>query len=457
MSVVINKELGLNRGKKRIWLEGQKLVREGFEPGLRYDVSVCERSKTVCLIACEVGRRKVSSRDRNGKVSPIIDIESLVLDKVFTEGTMLRIVISKEKITIKVHSQYQKIERRESRYISKMKSGEALSGCSLFHGGGVLDKAVHAGLKLASIDSYIQVAVELEDKYLESSLSNNPELFREDTIAVCSGIELLDCSPNVNQEVDFLVAGIPCSGASRSGRSKNKLKHAESHEKAGSMFYYFLQFVERLNPAWVLIENVSEYASSASMEVIRSVLKTLGYTLHETNLNGNEFGALENRDRMAAIAVSKNMSLDLDGLVPLDDKPDNIQAVLERIDDASERWKSFDYLAEKEKRDKSLGKGFARQLLTGAESFCGTIGKGYAKCRSTEPFLLHPSKDGLSRLFTPFEHCSLKGIPREVIDGLSETVAHEVLGQSVIFPAFKSLAKHIGWRLKESSQAFVYA
>ena len=115
----------------------------------------------------------------------------------------------------------------------------------------------------------------------------------------------------------------------------------------------------------------------------------------------------------------------------------------------SDRWKSFDYIAEKEKRDIANGKGFKRQLLTGLESRCGTIAKGYAKCRSTEPFLIHPENKELSRIFTPLEHCRLKGIPESLISGLSDTVAHQILGQSVIFPVFEDVAHAVGTSLVE--------
>src|SRR5690606_27281726 len=107
------------------------------------------------------------------------------------------------------------------------------------------------------------------------------------------------------------------------------------------------------------------------------------------------------------------------------------------------------YLAEKEKRDKAAGKGFSRQLLTGDEPYCGTIGKGYSKARSTEPFIVHPQTPELSRLLTPLEHSRVKGIPEEVIEGLADTTAHEILGQSVVYPAFQAVAQEIGhslWR-----------
>lgn len=67
-----------------------------------------------------------------------------------------------------------------------------------------------------------------------------------------------------------------------------------------------------------------------------------------------------------------------------------------------------------------------------------------AMCISTEPFIKHPKNPDLSRLLTPSEHARVKGIPRKLIDGLSDTIAHEVLGQSVIFPIFEAIGKCFG-------------
>ena len=211
------------------------------------------------------------------------------------------------------------------------------------------------------------------------------------------------------------------------------------------MFFNFLQFVEALNPAVVLIENVPEYQNTASMEVIRSVLSSLGYSLQERILDGNEFGVIERRKRLCVVALSHGIDgFEPEKVQPVRTKESRIQDILEPVPLDSERWKSFDYLAEKELRDKAAGKGFSRQLLTGDDEFCGTIGKDYAKCRSTEPFIVHPEQPELSRIFTPTEHCRVKGIPEELIQGLSDTVAHQILGQSVVFPAFEALALALG-------------
>ncbi len=74
---------------------------------------------------------------------------------------------------------------------------------------------------------------------------------------------------------------------------------------------------------------------------------------------------------------------------------------LEPVPLDSERWKSFDYLAEKELRDKAAGKGFSRQLLTGDDEFCGTIGKDYAKMQKYRTFHCSSRTAGVvSHLYT---------------------------------------------------------
>lgn len=174
--------------------------------------------------------------------------------------------------------------------------------------------------------------------------------------------------------------GIPCTGASLSGRAKNKLAHAEEHEGAGALFYYFLNAVVALNPAVCVIENVEPYANTASMAVIRSVLSSRGYTLEETILDASDFGCLEKRRRLCVVAHTGNSMIGdvLTNLVSTSVRPANVGEILENIPGDDPRWKSFDYLVEKEIADKAAGKGFARQLITRESESYGTIGRLYA-------------------------------------------------------------------------------
>lgn len=442
MATIVNTKLGEHRGKPRVWLEGYKLLREGYSPGTKFDLEL--KDSQIVLRVKEEGKFTVSKRERNGRVTPIIDLNAQELATVFDGVEMLRVFIRQGAILISAHHQHERVVERVNRLTSKLEKGEPLSVCSLFHGGGVLDKAIHAGFKRSGIASSIVVAVEMEGSYLDSSLANNPELWDQNSIAIESPIQAVNLSRQPTQ-VDLLIGGIPCTGASKSGRSKNKLEFAESHEDAGALFFNFLEFVKALNPAMVLIENVPEYQKTASMAVIRSVLSSLGYSLQERILDGNEFGVIECRKRLCVVALSHGIDgFDLEKVLPVRTKESSIKDILEPVPLDSPRWKSYDYLGAKELRDKAAGKGFSRQLLTGDEAYCGTVGKGYNKCRSTEPFIVHPEQSELSRLFTPGEHCRIKGIPEELIDGLSDTTAHEILGQSVVYPAFEALASSLG-------------
>lgn len=58
--------------------------------------------------------------------------------------------------------------------------------------------------------------------------------------------------------------------------------------------------------------------------------------------------------------------------------------------------------------------------------------------------LLNKDNPELQRLLSPQEHARVKDIPEHLIEGLSDTVAHEVLGQSVIHSVFRGVGEHIG-------------
>ena len=124
---------------------------------------------------------------------------------------------------------------------------------------------------------------------------------------------------------------------------------------------------------------MSEYANTASMSAIRSVLKHLGYDVHETVLDGWDFGSLERRKRMVVVAITQGLgdTFSFENLKVNKVRESCINDILDPIPLDDESWKDYDYLAKKETRDKAAGKGFARQLLTGSEDGCGVLGCHY--------------------------------------------------------------------------------
>ncbi len=442
MSNVVYLKVGEHRGRRRIWLQGQKLARKGYVPGKRYRLFLDEHRKVVRLERKHDGERIVS---RKGSAEiPVIDLKWDEMEKVFAGVERVRVVIRKDRITVSIHHVDAGQKERVCRFRAKLRSGQPLDIGSLAHGGGVLDLAIHNGLAGAGLSSRLAFAVEIEDQYLEASQENNP-VWDAESIAICAPMEEVEVGKL--PKVDGLVAGLPCTGASLSGRAKNGLKAAEEHETAGALFLAFLATFQAVQPAFILLENVPQYQNTVSMTVIRNVLEGLGYDLHERVIDG--MGALENRQRFVMVALTKGLvDFDIESIVPVRAKEAALRDVLEEVPLDSPRWKSFDYLAAKEERDRANGKGFRRQLLTGDEDQCGTIGRGYAKCRSTEPFLVHPEDPALSRLLTPVEHARVKTIPERLVAGLSDTIAHQILGQSVIFTAFEAVGQHLGKSLR---------
>lgn len=442
MPSLINAALQSHQRGARVWLEGQKILREGFEPGTRYDIQ--EEPQCLILTIAVAGRFTVSRRRKGEKETPIIDITSQKLEVIFKGIERLRIVVKDGCIVIRPHHLCLARKERNSRLIHKMQSQLPLDIGSLFHGGGVLDKAVHHGIAKSGLSSRLGVAVEIESRYLNASLANNSELWDSGSLAINSGVQFLNMSGSF--PLDGVCAGIPCKGASPSGRSKLKLTFAEDHESVGACFYWFLNFIQFVNPAFFVIENVPAFSSTASASVIRSVLNTLGYQQQERIFGGNEFAALEDRQRWVLVGISEGLhkGFELETIRSKEEKPASLGSVLDPVPLDSEMWKEYEYLSTKEERDLAAGKGFRRQLLSESDEKCGCLGAQYNKARSTEPFLRHPEKPHLSRLFTPREHARLKGVPEDVIDGLSTTVAHEVLGQSVIYSVFVEIATAIG-------------
>lgn len=212
---IINTKLGENRSVARVWLEGQKLSRGGVNVGARYALHMQEGFQRFELRPVPenyVGETfTVSRREKNGIVFPLFEIRSETFRKLFEVSAKLRVIIRDARIIITRSQIDIKIAERVKRFMEKLKNGQKLATVSLFHGGGV-DKSIHSGLQKAGVGSFIQVGVELEDAYLESSLRNNKELWSEESIAICGDIKEINLQGGNIPQADILVAGIPAQG-----------------------------------------------------------------------------------------------------------------------------------------------------------------------------------------------------------------------------------------------------
>lgn len=426
------KNIGGNRGKPRIWLQDLEVSSAGMAPGDRYDIHI--KGGTVTLKANPDGSRVVSRKvDRQGNENPVIDIESKELLALFDGMSAVRLVQRQGEIYLLPLATELRKKERLNRLKSKILTDQPLDVGSLSHGGGLLADAVHEGLEQAGIKSHNRMANEIRPELLAHSARGAN--WSPDTLAIGAPMQELAFDEAAMRHVprlDVMEAGLPCSGASTAGRARRGTPHAEAHPDVGHLVVAALVILAKANPAVLLLENVVPYSSSASASILRNQLRDLGYVTHEKVLKGEDFNCLEHRDRWFMVAVTEGMHFDWDMLQLPEKKAVTLSDVLDPIPEDHPMWSEMKGLKEKEVRDKAAGKGFRMQIFSPGDTKISTITKGYAKVRSTDPKIQHPTNPDLLRQLTKEEHARIKQFDPSIIQGLSATIAHEMLGQGVL-------------------------
>lgn len=447
--------MGQHRGHPRLWLEGRYLERAGFRAGCAYSVEVGPLRVVLRLV--EAGDRTVSGKDSAAGRRPVIELNRASLLGELAGFDRVRVVVCDAEIHVMPLASEVKRRRRLQRTAARLREGSALQIGSLSHGGGVLSHALHQGLGDAGVAATLAFANEVRADLCMHAASVN-DCWHDETVGLVAPMQELAIDTWAMArlpECDVLEAGIPCSGASIAGRSKRGLVHPEAHPEVGHLVVPALALIAQCNPLLVLIENVVPYQSSASADILRNALRDLGYDVHEAVVDSAKFNALEQRKRFVLVAVTSGVEFDLAELEQRHPAPQRLRLgdVLEAPELVADRWSEMAGLKRKEVRDKAEGKGFAMQVF-GAESnrIC-TITKGYAKRRSTDAKIQNPDRPELLRQITAIEHARVKQVPERLIEGLSETIAHELLGQSVVYEPFRAIGRLIGdalgrWRQK---------
>lgn len=444
------RKLQVNKGAPRVWMQGKLPARAGFLPGVKYSVEQpSAEDRRVVLKLDPEGTRVVSVKVDSHGEQPVIDVNCKKFLSVFEGMNAVRVVIRKGEIHILPDAvevkKADRVRRLEQALVSK-----TVSVASVSHGAGILSNALHVGLKQAGLHPHLVWANEIRDEVMEQAVSVN-EAWDENTIALTMPIQHLafadDYTLSRLPRPLILEGGLPCNAASLAGRAKKSLRIAEDDEEAGHLVAAFIALIAKLNPVLVILENVPAYYGTASASILRTVLKELGYNLQELDIDGGEY-AIESRPRRVMVAITEGVEFDLAAMLAPPKMSMTVADILDPVPLDDPSWSKMGYLVDKEIRDKAAGKGFAMQRIELGATKVGTIGKGYQKNRSTEPKLVHPHDPTLMRLFTPAEHARLKGVPPHLIDGIeSKTFAHEVLGQSVTWPAFRQLGEHLGHAL----------
>lgn len=441
------RQIGENKGAPRIYIDSPALTEAGFAPGATYSRTV--EGDRVILKLNRQGGYKVSKKEVRGNQVPVIDINSRDALSAMDGLSAVRLVIQDGVITALPLASQVNARKRLARLREHVEKGVLTAG-SLSHGGGILDHAAHTGLAHGGLQASMAFANEIDVDLLEHASQRN-DVWDQGTLGIGAPMQeavqdewLMSRLPYV----DILSVGIPCSGASKAGASKRGLELMEQHPEVGHLVASFLMVVQKAQPSVVVVECVQEYAKSGSAQIMRQHLRDCGYLVNEVTLNGKEFGVLENRTRWFLVAATAGITVDLNGLAPSCVPVRTVAEVLEPIGPEDSSWRGFDYLKTKALRDEAKGNGFAMQIVGPNATSVPVLRKGYHKGGSTDPLVRHPEDDGRYRLFTAREHARIKQIPERLIEGMSQTKAHELLGQSVLYAPVEALFNRIAGAIK---------
>jgi len=427
------KNIGQNRGRPRIWLQAQEVSSAGLQAGDKYEVHV--KGGTIILRANPDGSRVVShkpAKNAGDQPIPIIDINSEALLALFEGMSAIRLVQMKGEIYLMPVATEIRKKERVARLRTKMKLGIPLSVGSLSHGGGFASHALHSGMHEAGVNTELAFANDIRPELLQHA-SNNNEIWTAKTIPLGAPLQELAMDQSAVNRIprtDIVEMGLPCSGASVAGRARRGTAMPEEHPDVGHLVVSALIILARANPAIIWFENVVPYASSASAAILRNQLRDMGYVTHETVVDGSDYNAMEGRKRWFMVAVTEGMHFDWSMIQKPEKKDVILSDLYDDIPQDSPLWSEMKGLKLKQERDIAAGKSFLMQIYDGDATKIGTITKGYAKVRSTDPKIAHPTNPDLLRQLTPAEHSRVKQQPIHLIANVSATLAHEMLGQS---------------------------
>ena len=445
-------KIGVSKaGGPRFYKQGKRLGLAGFAPGARFESHIFRERGMLILKISSTGTRLVSHKQTSTEQCvPVIDITSRDELSIFDGMDTIRVIVKDGVIYLMALAAEVRRQDRVERLKSKLSTGEPLDVGSISHGVGVLCDALKEGMELAGLKANLRIANDIDPDYLSHS-QTIPGQWNDRTIELAAPLQVVAFDEWTAQhlpKLDVLSAGLPCTAASLAGRAKKGLTLPECDPNVGHLVVPFLQLIFRLNPSVAILENVPLWAETASMAILLSTLTDWQYVVHHRILAGGDFGALENRKRLCVVAVTKGMDFDFDNIEIPTLVQQRVGDILDNVPEDDPSWSEMSYLRDKETRDIDAGKGFRMQTIGPDDTSIGTIGRGYNKRRSTEPFLRHPTKDGFLRLLTPSEHGRVKQVDPRFIKGLCATTAHQVLGQGICFAPFVAVGKLIGNAVK---------
>jgi len=214
----------------------------------------------------------------------------------------------------KEHHSKEKVKKKEELFVdtSKVVAKRFYNSVELFAGAGGLA----LGLEKAGFQE--QALVEIDKYATETLRKNRPKwnVLEKDIIEVANtGIKKY--LPK-NMKIDFVSGGYPCQAFSYAGRKMGL------EDVRGTMFYYFAQIIEELNPKVFLAENVkglTTHDNGKTLQTMIDIYEDLGYTVSWHIVKAVNYNVAQKRERVIIIGVRNDLKVPYRLPEPYDFKP----------------------------------------------------------------------------------------------------------------------------------------
>ncbi|ACK67418.1 DNA-cytosine methyltransferase [Rippkaea orientalis PCC 8801] len=110
--------------------------------------------------------------------------------------------------------------------------------------------------------------------------------------------------PNLPQNVDIIVGGVPCQPWSVAGQLKG------FEDPRGRLWFDVIRLIQNSQPKSFILENVKGLAfpkNKANLDLILSHLEQAGYSVKWQVLNAYDFGLPQNRDRVFLVGIRNDI------------------------------------------------------------------------------------------------------------------------------------------------------
>lgn len=414
-------------------------------------------------------------KDPNGTISVtpsgkrfVVDVHNKAVQKTLGNAIKrVNIFFFCNKLVIRATQAGLKAYQRILAAKRRMQSGEALTMGETCSGIGALGNAIASGFERAGNRLRLAFANEMDLQAMEAA--TRCATMDDDTLLFNCSMEQIPFEDI--PQVDVLVAGLSCKGASKQARTgKDKsITLPEFHSEAGWLVGPFMHLAMTANPLVIVLENVAEYLDTASAEIMRQTFSRLGYVCHETVQNAEEFGALEARKRMAMVFTTVGMPFDINTMVDFKkpvtqtmadvirhDDPEiaplptmDVMSIQTEDDMAATKtvragWYPKHMLLAREEKKKAQGKGHRACIIEPSDTRISTLTASYGKgVRLDESVVQSPCGQWV-RLLTKEEHARIKGIDVAIVEAASKTIAHRLLGNSVCVHVWEVLGNMLG-------------